>query len=162
VESEPGEVVATLKALGQGVAMLPQPYVTAAAAQLGEGFRTVLSVSDEWDALSDGSRCVTAGIIVRREFAQAHPEAVETFLREYAASADWVNANPAQAGEYCEELNIAKAAVSAKAIPYCNIVCITGAEMRAAAEGCLGVLYGLNPAAVGGALPGEDFYFGAA
>ena len=160
-KSEPGEVVATLKAQGRGVAMLPQPYVTAAAAQLGEGFRTALSVSDEWDALASGSRCVTAGIIVRREFAQAHPEAVETFLREYAASAAWVNENPAEAGGYCEELNIAKAAVAARAIPFCNIVCITGADMRSAAEGCLTVLHGLNGAAVGGALPGEDFYYGA-
>ena len=37
-KSEPSEVVALLKAENGGIAMLPQPYVTAAAAQLGEGF----------------------------------------------------------------------------------------------------------------------------
>lgn len=37
-KSEPSEVVATLNDQGAGIAMLPQPYVTAAAAQLGEGF----------------------------------------------------------------------------------------------------------------------------
>ena len=35
-KSEPSEVVALLKAENGGIAMLPQPYVTAAAAQLGE------------------------------------------------------------------------------------------------------------------------------
>ena len=40
-KSEPSEVVALLKAENGGIAMLPQPYVTAAAAQLGEGFGVV-------------------------------------------------------------------------------------------------------------------------
>ena len=48
-KSEPSEVVATLNDQGTGIAMLPQPYVTAAAAQLGDGFRVALSVSDEWE-----------------------------------------------------------------------------------------------------------------
>lgn len=96
-KSEPSEVVALLKAENGGIAMLPQPYVTAAAAQLGEGFRAAVSLSEAWDALDNGSRCVTAGIVVRTEFAEAHPEAVEAFLAEMAESVDWVNADPADA-----------------------------------------------------------------
>ena len=154
-------VVALLKGSDYGVAVLPQPYVTAAKGQLGEAFRTVLSFSEEWDALDNGSRCITAGILVRREFAEAHPEAVEAFLQEFAASVEWVNANPAEAGELCESYEIIKAAVAAKAIPACHLVCITGAEMKEAAAGCLQVLFDCNPAAVGGAVPGDDYYYGA-
>ena len=51
------------------------------------------------------------------------------------------------------------AAVAEKAIPACHIVCVTGEEMKAAAEGYLKVLFELNDKAVGGALPGEDFYY---
>lgn len=160
-KSEPSEVVALLKAENGGIAMLPQPYVTAAAAQLGEGFRAAVSLSEAWDALDNGSRCVTAGVVVRTEFAEAHPEAVEAFLAEMAESVDWVNADPADAGEICGALNIVKAPIAAKAIPNCNLVCLTGEEMISAATGTLETLFALNPAAVGGALPGEDFWFGA-
>ena len=160
-KSEPSEVVALLKAENGGIAMLPQPYVTAAAAQPGEGFRAAVSLSEAWDALDNGSRCVTAGVVVRTEFAEAHPEAVEAFLAEMAESVDWVNADPADAGEICGALNIVKAPIAAKAIPNCNLVCLTGEEMISAATGTLETLFALNPSAVGGALPGEDFWFGA-
>ena len=51
--------------------------------------------------------------------------------------------------------------IAAKAIPQCNIVCITGSEMKDALGGCLNVLFEQNPAAVGGALPDDAFYYGA-
>ena len=98
---------------------------------------------------------------VSAEFAEAHPEAVEAFLAEMAESVDWVNADPADAGEICGALNIVKAPIAAKAIPNCNLVCLTGEEMISAATGTLETLFALNPSAVGGALPGEDFWFGA-
>ena len=160
-KSEPSEVVATLNAQGQGIAMLPQPYVTAAGAQLGEGFHVALSISEEWEKLGGGSLCTTACILARTEFVEAHPQAVEAFLKDFEESVTWVNENPDQAGDLCGTFSIVKAPIAKKAIPQCNLVCITGAEMKAALGGCLEVLLGQNPAAVGGALPGDDFYYGA-
>lgn len=160
-KSEPGEVVALLNANQSGIAMLPQPYVTAAAGQLGEGFRAVLSVSEEWEKAQDGTRCTTAVVIARREFIRQNPEAAESFLDELAQSVAWVNENPEAAGTLCQELGIAKAAVAQKAIPACNLVCITGDEMKQALSGCLAVIEAQNPKAVGGSLPGDDFYYGA-
>ena len=160
-KSEPSEVVATLNAEGKGLAMLPQPYVTAAASQLGEGFRVALSLSDEWEKVGNGSLCTTACILVRSAFAEEHPELVEKFLEDFAESAAWVNANVEEAGDACGAYEIVKAPIAKKAIPQCNIVCIIGAEMKQALGGCLNVLFEQNPAAVGGALPGDDFYYGA-
>ena len=40
-------------------------------------------------------------------------------------------------------------------------MCITGSEMKDALGGCLNVLFEQNPAAVGGALPDDAFYYGA-
>ena len=159
-KSEPGEVVALLNAHQSGIAMLPQPYVTAAAAQLGEGFRSALSVSEEWERLEDGTRCTTAVVIGRTEYIRQHPAEVEAFLEQLSASVTWVNENPAQAAALCQELGIAKAAVAEKAIPQCNLVCITGSDMKQALSGCLGVIFDQNPKAVGGAMPGDDFYYG--
>lgn len=160
-KSEPAEVVALLNAQQSGIAMLPQPYVTAAAGQLGEGFRVAISLSDAWADLDNGTLCTTAVVMARAEFVEAHPEAVEAFLADFAASVEWVNANVPEAAALCGEYEIIKAPVAQKAIPNCNIVCITGNEMRDALSGCLGVIFQQNPKAVGGAMPLDDFYYGA-
>ena len=133
---------------------------TAAAAQLGEGFRSALSVSQEWERLEDGTRCTTAVVIGGTEYIRQQPAEVEAFLEQLSASVAWVNENPAQAAALCQELGIAKAAVAEKAIPQCNLVCITGGDMKQALSGCLGVIFDQNPKAVGGAMPGDDFYYG--
>ena len=160
-KSEPSEVVALLNAKGEGLAMLPQPYVTAAANQLGENFRIALSVSEEWEKLESDSRCTTAVVMARTAFVQEHPEQVQAFLEALSQSVQWVNEQPQEAAELCEQLGIIKAGVAKKAIPDCNLVCITGDEMKQALSGCLEVIYDQNPKAVGGKLPGNDFYYGA-
>lgn len=162
-KAEPAEIIATLNAAGSGIAMMPQPQVTVAGAKLGEGYRVALSLSDEWAALDNGSLCTTAVIMARTAFVEEHPEAVEAFLTQFAASAEWVNANPAEAAQIVADMEIigAPAPVLEKAIPKCNVTCITGADMKAALSGCLGVLFEQNPKAVGGALPQDNFYYGA-
>ena len=160
-KSEPSEVVALLNAEQKGIAMLPQPYVTAAATQLGEGFRVAISLSDEWAALDNGTLCTTAVVMARTAFVEENPEALEAFLEEFAASAQWVNENVADAAALCGEYEIIKAPIAQKAIPNCNIVCITGSEMKDALSGCLQVIFDQNPKAVGGQLPADDFYYGA-
>ena len=160
-KSEPSEVVALLNAKGEGLAMLPQPYVTAAANQLGENFRIALSVSEEWEKLESDSRCTTAVVMARTAFVQEHPEQAQAFLEALSQSVQWVNEQPQEAAELCEQLGIIKAGVAKKAIPGCNLVCITGDEMKQALSGCLEVIYDQNPKAVGGKLPGNDFYYGA-
>ena len=57
-----------------------------------------------------------------------------------------------------EEGIIPKEPIALKAIPKCNIVCLTGTEMKNALSGYLSILYDLDPTAVGGSLPGDDFY----
>ena len=160
-KSEPSEVVALLNAEQKGIAMLPQPYVTAAAAQLGEGFQVALSLSKEWAALDNGTLCTTAVVMARREFVEQNPELTEAFLKEFETSVLWVNENVADAAQLCGDYGIIKAPVAQKAIPQCNIVCLTGDAMKQALSGCLGVIFDQNPKAVGGALPGDDFYYGA-
>ena len=156
-KSEPTEVVAQMAALDHAVAMLPQPFVTVAKNQLSD-LRVAVDLTEAWDALDNGSRLVTATLIVRSDFAEEHPDEVKTFLKEYAASADYVNENPKEASLLVEKYGIVKAAIAEKAIPECNIVCLTGNEMKTAVSGYLSVLYGQEPKSVGGKLPDDDFY----
>jgi len=159
-KSEPAEVVATLAAAEGGVALLPQPFVTVAQSQV-EGLRVAVDLTAAWEAVEEDSQFVTAGLIVRREFAEQHPEALAAFLEEYEASTRWINENVAEGALLCEQFDIVKAAVAEKAIPHCSITWIDGEEMKTALSGFLAALYERNPTAVGGTLPGEDFYLTA-
>ena len=102
---------------------------------------------------------LTGVVVARREFAQEHPEAVAAFLDHYKASVEFVNANVAQAAQLVGGYDIVPAQVAERAIPACNIVLIEGEEMREKLSGYLSVLYEQNPQSVGGALPGDDFYY---
>ena len=157
-KSEPTEIVALMAEQDNAVAMLPQPFVTVAQGQV-EGLRVALDLTAEWDALDNGSRLITSVLVARKAFADEHPEAVTAFLTEYAASTDFANTNPADAAALVEEYGIVKAAVAEKALPYCNLVCITGVDMKIAADGYLKTLYDLKPEAVGGAMPDDGFYW---
>ena len=89
-----------------------------------------------------------------------NPEAAARFLEAHEASTFYAADNPADAAALCVKAEIiAKEAVAEKAIPFCNMTCIKGEEMRQALSGYLSVLYEQNPEAVGGSLPDSDFYF---
>ena len=158
-KSEAAEVASAMLSEEGAVAVLPQPFVTSVLMQ-NENARVALSLTDEWDAIGNGSAMITGVAVVRKAFAEENPEAVQAFLTEYAASTAYVNENPAEAAEWIVEMEIVgKASIAEKAIPACNIVCITGEEMTTKLSGYLAALYEQDPAAVGGALPGDDFYY---
>lgn len=159
-KSEHAECVAALAAGTADLALLPQPFVTAAQGKL-ENLRTALDLTAEWDALDNGSAMITGVAVARRDFVEEHPELVDRFLNEYAASVDWVNENTAEAAELIAANGIIESpAVAEKALPHCNIVCLTGQEMYEKLSGYLSVLAEANPQAVGGKLPAGDFYYG--
>ena len=160
-KSEHSECVAALASGQASIALLPQPFVTVAQTKI-EGLRMALDLTEEWDKLDNGSGLITGVIVARRDVVEANPGAVDSFLQNYAASVEWVNANNADAAQLIAEYGIIEAApVAEKALPYCNIVCITGSEMKDKLSGYLQVLADAEPSSVGGTLPGDDFYYGA-
>ena len=157
-KSEHSECVAALASGQATIALLPQPFVTVAQSKI-EGLRMALDLTKEWDALDNGSSLITGVIVARREVVEENPAAVNEFLKEYAASVDYVNANTADAAALIGEYGIVDAAVAEKALPYCNIVCLTGEEMQQKLSGYLQVLADANADSVGGAMPEADFYY---
>ena len=157
-KSEPTEIVAQMAQEDNAVAMLPQPFVTVAMGQV-EGLRVALDLNATWDALDNGSRLITSVLVARKEFADAHPAALAAFLEDYSTSTDYANSDPAGAAVLVEKYGIVKAAVAEKALPQCNLVCITGVDMKVAVSGYLQTLYDLKPEAVGGTMPADAFYW---
>ncbi len=160
-KSEATEVLSTLQSAGEGaVAVLPQPYVTAAQAQV-EGLNVALDLTEEWNKIDPDSQLITGVLAVRSNYAEQHPEELEVFLADYRSSIEWVTANTADAAQLVAEYGIvAKAPLAEKALPACNITYMDGADMKQALSGYLDVLYQQDAASVGGALPGDDFYYG--
>lgn len=160
-KSEATEVAAVLKEQPDAVGLLPQPFVTAACAQ-NESLKIVLDMTKEWQTVQGegGSQLVTGVTVVRNAFLEEYPEAVDQFLEEHAASAQFTADEPDAAAELVAALGIIeKAPVAKKAMPYCNITCITGEEMKTALSGYLQVLFDQDPKAVGGKLPEDGFYY---
>lgn len=159
--SESTEVVAQMTARGEGtIAMLPQPFVTSALSQV-EGLNVKFDMTEEWEKVA-GSQLVTGVLVARTDAIEADPEAFDAFLTAYQASTEAANTDLEGTAALCESYGIvAKAALAQKALPECNIVFVTGDEMRTALETYFQVLYDADPSSVGGALPDDGFYYGA-
>ena len=158
--SEATEVTAQMASTQDAIAVLPQPYVTAAGLK-DDTLRVALDLTAEWDKVAD-TQLITGVTVVRKAYAEEHPDVVAAFLADYAQSVNAANTDLDGTAALCEEQGVvAKAAIAKKALPNCNIVCLTGEELKADVSGYLQVLYDADPAAVGGTLPGEDFYWTA-
>lgn len=106
------------------IAMLPQPFVTAAQAKV-DGLRVAISLNDEWAKLDNGSAMVTGVVVCRSEFAEKYPRQLEKFMQEYEASVKYVQENTENAAALIGNYEIVKAPIAQKALPYCNITFIT-------------------------------------
>lgn len=146
----------------EAIIMAPQPVATSILMQ-NENARTLFNMTDEWDRVSGGDSTLMMGcVIVRNEFLQENPGAVALFLQEYAASIEKAQSDVEGTAALCEQYGlIPKAALAQKAIPSCGLTFVTGAEMKSALSGYLQVMFDANPKSVGGAMPGDDFYYGA-
>lgn len=162
-KSEHAECVAALTSDPNGIAMLPQPFVTTAQTK-NSAIRVALDLTEEWDSLQNSetkSSMVTGVVVAGKEFVEENPEAVEDFLNHYEESVNYINENVKEGAALVGNYNIVPEAVAEKAIPECNIVFISGNEMKEKLSGYLTVLNDQNPKAIGGTLPGDDFYYGA-
>ena len=156
--SEATEAAAYLQKDPDLIAVLPQPFVTAALMQ-NENLNSVFSLSEEWDALENGSGLVTGVTVVRTEFLEEHPEEVRKFLEEQEKSVTEALQDTDETAQLIVEQGIMeKVPAAKKALPECNLVCISGDDMKEKLSGYLQTLFDQNPSAVGGAMPDEDFY----
>ncbi len=146
----------------EAIIMAPQPVATSILMQ-NENAVTLFNMTDEWDKVSGGDSTLMMGcVIVRNEFLQENPGAVELFLQEYAASIEKAQSDVEGTAALCEQYGlIPKAALAKAAIPSCGLTFVTGAEMKSALSGYLQVMFDADPKSVGGAMPGDDFYYGA-
>ncbi|MDD3278158.1 MAG: ABC transporter substrate-binding protein [Lachnospiraceae bacterium] len=158
-KSEATEVVSDITADPAKIGLLPQPFATTAQMQ-NDALKTVCDLTAEWDKVSTDSTLVTGVTVVDNDFLAAHPEAVNTFLEEHKSSSAYATEHVEETADLVVSAGIIeKAPVAVSAIPYCNITYIDGTAMKEKLSGYLQALYDLDPATIGGQMPGEDFYY---
>ena len=159
---EGSELLTVWQSDPEAVILAPQPVATSILMQ-NENAKTLFDMTEEWDKIAGGDSTLMMGcVIVRNEFLQANPGAVELFLQEYAASIEKAQSDVEGTAALCQQYGlIPKAALAQKAIPSCGLTFVTGAEMKTGLSGYLQVMFDANPKSVGGALPGDGFYYGA-
>ncbi len=141
------------------LAVLPEPMVTIAKSA-NASLTASLDLTAEWEKHFPKDSLMQGCVVVRTEYLEKNEKVVKKFLEEYKASIEFVNKNPAEAGDMIVAAGIfAQAPVAAKAIPNSNICYIDGREMKAGLEKFYEVLLKTAPASIGNALPAEDFYY---
>jgi len=150
--------LAALLASGETeLGMLPEPFVSSVMLKNADA-RIALDLNEAWEEASV-TKLVQGVYIANRDYYNENPDQIKSFLADYADSVNRVNTEEDAASLIAQLGIVASEEIAAQAIPRSNIVCITGEEMVSAASAMLNVLFGANPASVGGALPGDDFYY---
>ena len=159
---EGSELLTVWQSDPEAVILAPQPVATSILMQ-NDNAKTLFDMTEEWDKIAGGDSTLMMGcVIVRNEFLQANPGAVELFLQEYAASIEKAQSDVEGTAALCQQYGlIPKAALAQKALPSCGLTFVTGAEMKTSLSGYLQVMFDANPKSVGGTLPGDNFYYGA-
>ena len=107
-------------------------------------------------------------VVARSEFVKEEPKAVEDFLQEYRASIEYIRdtetqdvSDPESPAAMVAEFELTpNAAIAAAAIPQCNLTFLSGREMWETLDAYYQILFQADPAAVGGAVPYDSFYYG--
>ena len=138
--------------------MLPVPAATTVMMQNSD-VRDAIDLNGAWTESGAQGTFTMGCLVARTEWLEGNSELVPGILEEYAASIDYANSNPEEAAALIEQYGIVpKAAVAQAAIPQANMVCVTGEDMKGIAD-YYQVLFDADPTSIGGAIPGEDFYY---
>ena len=141
------------------IAVLPEPFVTQTLAKCKTA-KIALNMTDEWSkVVKDGSVLTMGCIVVRKDFAEKHKDAVNQFLADYKASSEYANQNAEATGKLAEKYLGMPAAVAAKAIPNCSLTFMDGDEMKAKVQPFFKIMYQENPQSIGGKLPDDGIYY---
>lgn len=157
----PFEVLNLLQEEENAVALLPQPFVEVAKL-LVPNLRVAIDVTEAWDSLNinTGAQSVTTVTVVRTAFLEEHEQAVVEYLELAKQSTDYCLAHLEEAAQWTEDYEtFLNPEIALNAIPHCSICTVTGAEMKEILSGFLQIICDMNPDAVGGKMPGDDFYY---
>ena len=157
--AQPADLRTAVAAGEVSIAVLPEPMLTIAKSS-NDKLVTALDLTEEWDKVSEPGSLVQGCVVVRKSFAEENPEIIAHFMKDYETSIQYLFDESADIAGVIESSGVfAKGAVAAKALPNCNLCFITGENMQMVLSHFLEIMYKTQPASIGGAVPGDDFYY---
>ena len=152
--------VLTLAATGSApVVILPEPFASTLINK-DASFKSVINLNSEWNAQSPDTPLMMGCLVANKEFLENNEQLVKDFLTEYKLSVHDVLGDTTAAGASAVEHKlIENAEIARKAIPNCGLTYIDGKAMSVQLPAFFQALYGGNLAAIGGAMPDDDFYY---
>jgi len=157
-KSEHSELATLMVSGDAALGMLPEPMVTNVTMKNAD-VRVALDLNGLWEEKT-GIASVQGCLVVRKAYLEANEKTVKAFLEDYKASIDYVNEHHTKASLLMEAYGLVDAAAAGEAsIGKSNIVYVAGKDAREMAGAMLKVLFDANPKSVGGALPGDEFYY---
>ena len=140
------------------LAILPEPKVSVVTSAK-EGVSVALDLTAEWEKLYGENTLVQGCLVVNTAFAEEHPAEIKKFLEDYAASVEFIADGSDDAINMIVDAGILpKVGVAKKALPKCNICCITGEEMRDSISVFYEKLYTSDKTSIA-AIPDDGFYY---
>ncbi|MFT9496560.1 ABC transporter substrate-binding protein [Anaerosolibacter sp.] len=156
---EATELASAFIAGKSSISVIPEPVLSNVMMKK-QDTKILLDLQEEWSKLNNGDASYPqASLIIKNDLIEKRPEFVETFLKEYENSINWLNANAEKAGEYSEELEtgLSKGVVM-KGLQRSNIKYQGAATAREDIDKYLKVLFEYSPEVIGGKIPDEGFY----
>ena len=157
----PKELPAQLLSGKVHYALVPEPFATVAVQKSSQSVRAldIQQLYAETTGNPEATYPITV-MVVRKKFAEQHPELVRQFMKDFSKAIAWTNSNPKKAGEFVElHLKTLSADIVNASIPTSNFVWKGAAEARPEIEKNMQLFLDFAPESIGGKLPDEDFYF---
>lgn len=157
----PMEAAQMLVAGKAATAILSEPPATAAimmAAGRGRNLRRAFELTEVWGRHKGTARIPMAGIALHASLLDEAPELIAALKTGLPAAKAHVFADPAAAARLAERTMEMRPPVFEKAFPKFNIDVVSARAVKSELETFYTALLELEPEAVGGRLPPDDYY----
>lgn len=155
------DITAQLSADPSKVAIVAEPDASSLLAGV-PGTVRAFSLQDSWENVTATGSLISSVTLVHRNYYENKRAAVDNLLRETAMSIVKAERAANQTAKLAGKFGITQAAVVPLALPYANLKCITGDQMKSRLGAYLIAVAEVDSAAIGRSVPGEDFYYGYA
>ena len=155
------DITAQLSADPSKVAIVAEPDASSLLAGV-PGTVRAFSLKDSWENVTATGSLISSVTLVHRDYYENKRSSVDNLLRETAMSIVKAERAANQTAKLAGKFGITQAAVVPLALPYANLKCITGDQMKSRLSAYLIAIAEVDSAAIGRSIPGEDFYYGYA
>ena len=153
------DITSQLSADPSKVAIVAEPDASSLLAGV-PGTVRAFSLQESWENVTATGSLISSVTLVHRNYYENKRAAVDNLLRETAMSIVKAERAANQTAKLAGKFGITQAAVVPLALPYANLKCITGDQMKSRINAYLIAIAEVDSAAIGRSVPGEDFFYG--